>query len=165
MQSWTLACRVFCDGKTLLNTSLCSDFHRVCVHPSQAFTSQGSTRMRNARITCGEGVLWSLLQGSRYGWLHMCFVSSKTCRKLSVVFGTSEIAMYFVLWQYLDQLAAGMCCKAAANALCLCGGRWLWSLGAAFQLMNLKGFKQVLSPSTNGLNCPEATENCLYEEN
>lgn len=140
----------------------------VCVHPSQPFTSQGSTKMDNARIMCTEGVLWSLLQGSQSGWLHTCFLSSKTCRKLSVVLDTSEISTYFVLWRDLDQLAAGLCCKAAANVLCLCWSweqRLLWSLGAACQLMNLNSFKQVLSPSTNQLNCPQATENCLYKEN
>lgn len=97
---------------------LCARIFNVCVHPSQLFASQGSTKMDNARITCTEGVLWSLLEGSQSGWLHACFVSSKTCHKLSVVLDTSEIPMYFVLWQDLDQLAAGLCCKAAANVLC-----------------------------------------------
>lgn len=28
---------------------------------------------------------------------------------------------------------------------------------------NLNSFKQVLFPSTDWLNCPQATENCLYK--
>lgn len=141
---------------------------RVYVHPSLPFTSQGSTKTDNARITCTGGVLWSLLQGSQHSWLHACFVSSKTCCKLSAVLDTSEIPMYFVLWQDLHQLAAGLCCKAAANVLCLC---WSWeqrrlrSPGGAWQLTNLNSFKQVLFPSTDWLNCPQATDNCLYKLN
>lgn len=74
--------------------------------------------------------------------------------------------MYFVLWQDLHQLAADLCCKAAANVLCLCWSweqRWLRSPGGAWQLTNLNSFKQVLFPSTDWLNCPQATENCLYK--
>lgn len=120
--------------------------------------------MDNARITCREVVLWSLLQGSRCGWLHACFVSSKTCHKLSVVLDTSEIPTYFVhakIWTSWLQV----CAAKRQLMFCACAGLGSRDGRRHWVMMHVNGFKQVLPPPTDRLNCPQATENCLYKEN
>lgn len=88
------------------------------VNSRQLFANQGSTKIGQGLSNVYRRGALVPAAGKPEGWLHACFVSSKTCCKLSFVLDTSEILVYFVLWQDLarDLAAIGAACESVLQS-------------------------------------------------